>query len=68
MVFSVNAPIFSRTSSEEMYRKLNAEYDADSNPFAGLGLSSPSFTYSNIDNGAGWFCAYSKSISDWMIE
>ena len=54
--------------SEEMYRKLNAEYDADSNPFAGLGLSSPSFTYSNIDNGAGWFCAYSKSISDWMIE
>lgn len=54
--------------SEEMYRKLNAEYDADSNPFAGLGLSSPSFTYSNIDNGAGWFCAYSKTISDWMIE
>ena len=54
--------------SEEMYRKLNAEYDADSNPFAGLGLSSPSFTYSNIDNGAGWFCAYSKIISDWMIE
>lgn len=54
--------------SEEMYRKLNAEYDADSNPFAGLGLSSPSFTYSNIDNGTGWFCAYSKSISDWMIE
>lgn len=54
--------------SEEMYKKLNAEYDADSNPFAGLGLSSPSFTYSNIDNGAGWFCAYSKSISDWMIE
>lgn len=54
--------------SEEMYRKLNAEYDAASNPFAGLGLSSPSFTYSNIDNGAGWFCAYSKSISDWMIE
>jgi hypothetical protein len=54
--------------SEEMYRKLNAEYDADSNPFAGLGLSSPSFTYSNIDNGTGWFCAYSKTVSDWMIE
>lgn len=54
--------------SEEMYRKLNAEFDADSNPFAGLGLSSPSFTYSNIDNGTGWFCAYSKTISDWMIE
>ena len=54
--------------SEEMYRKLNAEYDADSNPFAGLGLSAPSFTYSNVDNGTGWFCAYSKAISEWMIE
>lgn len=54
--------------SEEMYRKLNAEYDADCNPFAGLGFSSPSFTYSNVDNGAGWFCAYSRTISDWMTE
>lgn len=54
--------------SEEMYRKLNAEYDADSNPFAGLGLSAPSFTYSNVDNGTGWFCAYSKAVSEWMIE
>lgn len=54
--------------SEEMYRKLNAEYDADTNPFAGLGLSAPSFTYSNVDNGTGWFCAYSKAVSEWMIE
>jgi len=55
--------------SEEMYRKLNAEYDADSNPFAGLGFSAPSFTYSNVDNGTGWFCAYSTvAVSDWMIE
>ena len=54
--------------SEEMYRKLNAEYDADSNPFAGLGLSAPSFTYSNVDNGTGWFCAYSKAVSEWMVE
>lgn len=54
--------------SEEMYRKLNAEYDADSNPFAGIGFSSPSFTYSNVEHGVGWFCAYSKTVSEWMSE
>lgn len=54
--------------SEEMYRKLNAEYDADSNPFAYLGMSSPSFTYTNIRNGVGHFCACSVTVSDWMTE
>lgn len=51
--------------SEEMYRTLYACYDADSNPFASTGLSSPSFTYSNISRGVGYFCGYSKCVSEW---
>lgn len=54
--------------SEEMFRKLNAEYDANVNPFAGLGMSSPSFTYTNIGNGVGYFCSCSSIVSDWMAE
>lgn len=54
--------------SEEMYRKLNAQYDAESNPFAYMGMSSPSFTYTNIKNGVGHFCACSVTVSEWMTE
>ena len=54
--------------SEEMYRTLNAEYDSDSNPFAYLGMSSPSFTYTNIKNGVGYFYASSTTVSQWMTE
>lgn len=52
--------------SEEMYRTLYAYYDANSNPFAYIGLSSPSFTYSNVSRGVGYFCGYSKTVSEWM--
>ena len=52
--------------SKEMYRYLYAQYDSTYNPFAYMGLSSPSFTYSNVLNGAGCFCAYSVVCSDWM--
>ena len=54
--------------SEEMYRRLYARYDIDSNPFAGIGMSSPSFTYNNIKGGVGWFCSYSVVTSEWMIK
>lgn len=52
--------------SEEMYRYLYAQYDSIYNPFANMGLSSPAFTYSNVMNGTGWFCAYSVVCTDWM--
>ena len=52
--------------SEEMYRYLYAQYDSIYNPFANMGLSSPAFTYSNVLNGTGWFCAYSVVCTDWM--
>lgn len=52
--------------SEEMYRTLYAYYDAHSNPFASVGLSSPSFTYSNVNRGVGYFCGYTKTVSEWM--
>ena len=52
--------------SEEMYRTMFAEYDSNYNPLAYLGLSSPSFTYSNIRNGLGHFCGYSMTPSQWI--
>jgi len=54
--------------SEEMYRRLYAQYDIESNPFAGIGMSSPSFTYNNIKGGVGWFCSYSSVTSEWMLK
>ena len=54
--------------SEDMYRTLFAEYDINSNPFANLGLSSPSFTYSNVRDGLGHFCSYSVTQSKWISD
>lgn len=54
------------TLSEEMYRTMFAEYDSNYNPLAYLGLSSPSYTYSNIRNGLGHFCGYSVTPSEWI--
>lgn len=53
--------------SEEMYRRLYAEAATD-NFLASLGFSSPSFTYNSIDNGTGYFGAYSYTCSDWIQE
>lgn len=53
--------------SEEMYRTLYAEAAMD-NFLASLGFSSPSFTYNSIDNGTGYFGAYSYTCSDWILE
>lgn len=53
--------------SEEMYRTLYAEAATD-NFLASLGFSSPSFTYNSIDNGTGYFGAYSYTCSDWIQE
>lgn len=52
--------------SEEMYRTLYAYFDVQYNPFASIGLSSPSFTYSNIRNGLGHFCGYTKTETEWF--
>ena len=54
--------------SPEMYRTIFAQYDAESNPLSNLGLSSPSFTYSNISNGFGHFCGYSITPSQWIAD
>ena len=54
--------------SPQMYRTLFAQYDVESNPFSELGLSSPSFTYSNIRNGFGHFCGYSITPSQWIAD
>lgn len=54
--------------SEELYRTILAEYDLSDSPFASLGLSSPSFTYTNIKNGVGWFCSYSTIDSEWISD
>ena len=54
--------------SEDMYRTLFAEYDSNYNPFANLGLSSPSFTYSNVRDGFGHFCSYSVTQSPWIAD
>lgn len=56
------------TLSEEMYRTSFAEYDLTYNPFSEIGLSSPSFTYSNIHNGLGHFCGYSVTPSQWIAD
>lgn len=53
--------------SREMYHHLYADYDSSYNPFSYIGFSSPSFAYSNVMKGCGYFCAYSKDYSDWMI-
>ena len=53
--------------SKEMYHHLYAEYDAAYNPFAYVGFSSPSFAYTNVMKGCGYFCAYSVRQSDWTI-
>lgn len=53
--------------SEEMYRTLYAEAATD-NFLASLGFSSPSFTYNSINNGVGYFGAYSYTCSDWVTE
>ena len=54
--------------SEEMYYRLYAEYDYSENPFVTMGLFSPSFTYTNIRNGVGYFHSYNAVCSEWMIE
>ena len=43
-----------------------ADYDSSYNVFAGVGFSSPSFTYSNIRNGLGYFCGYRMSETEWF--
>ena len=53
--------------SKEMYHHLYADYDASYNPFAYIGFSSPSFAYTNVMKGCGYFCAYSVRQSDWTI-
>ena len=53
--------------SKEMYHHLYADYDAAYNPFAYIGFSSPSFAYTNVMKGCGYFCAYSVTYSDWKI-
>lgn len=52
--------------SEEMYRVMYADYDSSYNPFAYIGFSSPSFTYSNIRNGLGYFCGYRTADTGWF--
>lgn len=52
--------------SEEMYRTINAYFDIQNNPLANLGLSSPSFTYSNVRNGLGYFGGYTKTETEWF--
>ena len=53
--------------SKEMYHHLYADYDASYNPFAYVGFSSPSFAYTNVMKGCGYFCAYSVTYSDWIV-
>ena len=54
--------------SEELYKTLKADFEADYNPLFYIGLATPSFTYSNIRGGIGYFGAYSKTWSDWIIQ
>lgn len=54
------------TLSEELYKTMFADYDSSYNVFAGVGFSSPSFTYSNIRNGLGHFCGYRMSETEWF--
>lgn len=53
--------------SKEMYYHLYAYYDSSYNPFAYIGFSSPSFAYTNVMKGCGYFCAYSVTYSDWIV-
>lgn len=53
--------------SKEMYYHLYADYDSSYNPFAYIGFSSPSFAYTNVMKGCGYFCAYSVTYSDWIV-
>lgn len=53
--------------SREMYYHLYADYDSSYNPFSYIGFSSPSFAYTNVMKGCGYFCAYSERQSDWII-
>lgn len=54
--------------SPQMYRHLYAEYDRQNNPLIDLGFASPTFTYSNIHNGLGYFCGYSETLSAWIED
>ncbi|MBQ7811369.1 MAG: DUF4249 family protein [Bacteroidales bacterium] len=45
--------------SEETYKTLYADYEQHYDEFAYLGFDSPSFSYTNINNGVGYFGAYS---------
>jgi len=54
--------------SEELYKTLKADFEAGYNPLFYIGLATPSFTYSNIRGGIGYFGAYSKTWSDWIIQ
>lgn len=54
--------------SEELYKTLKADFEAGYNPMFYIGFATPSFTYTNIDGGLGYFGAYSKTYSDWIIE
>lgn len=54
--------------SEDMYKRLFAEYDRMSNPLNDIGLASPAFTYSNVSNGLGYFCGYSITESELITD
>lgn len=54
--------------SEELYKTLKADFEAGYNPLFYIGLATPSFTYSNIRGGIGYFGAYSKTWSEWIIQ
>jgi len=54
--------------SEELYKTMKADFEASCNPLFYLGLATPSFTYSNINKGLGYFGAYSKTCYDYIIK
>lgn len=52
--------------SPEFYRFAKASFVTDNNPLVNMGLSAPSFTYTNVSGGTGVFGAVSMSETEWI--
>lgn len=54
--------------SPEFYRYYNGQWDADNNALSFIGLSAPTFTYTNIMGGIGVLGSISYAESGWIAD
>lgn len=54
--------------SPEYYRYINGQWDSDNNALSWMGLSAPTFTYTNVIGGLGVFGCFSASLSEWLYN